>query len=167
LTEKQRRRCEITRLIANKISSSEASELLGRSSRQVHGFGNGMKRWVWRLWCITLRENGVNSVIHKGRILTDGISDATSYNLQKNAAAQQRVETYQLALLNRSKRVTQRLLISIHLMSFCRSSFCRCFPDKGVSNLMGDEARLERTVMLIARFSRVTLPGMLMSLRAS
>jgi transposase len=36
LNEKQRRRCEIiTRLIANKISSSEASELLGRSSRQV------------------------------------------------------------------------------------------------------------------------------------
>jgi transposase len=36
LNEKQRRRWEIiTRLIANKISSSEASELLGRSSRQV------------------------------------------------------------------------------------------------------------------------------------
>ena len=36
MNEKQRRRCEIvTRLIANKISSSEASELLGRSSRQV------------------------------------------------------------------------------------------------------------------------------------
>ena len=36
LNEKQRRRCEIiTRLIANKISCSEASELLGRSSRQV------------------------------------------------------------------------------------------------------------------------------------
>ena len=36
LNEKQRRRCEIiTRLIANQISSSEASELLGRSSRQV------------------------------------------------------------------------------------------------------------------------------------
>src|SRR5829696_3757406 len=36
LNEKQRRRCEIiTRLIANKISNSEASELLGRSSRQV------------------------------------------------------------------------------------------------------------------------------------
>jgi len=36
LNEKQRRRCEIiTRLIANKLSSSEASELLGRSSRQV------------------------------------------------------------------------------------------------------------------------------------
>jgi predicted DNA-binding transcriptional regulator YafY len=36
LNEKQRRRCEIiTRLIAKKISSSEASELLGRSSRQV------------------------------------------------------------------------------------------------------------------------------------
>jgi transposase len=36
LNEKQRRRCEIiTRLIANKISSSEASELLGRSIRQV------------------------------------------------------------------------------------------------------------------------------------
>ena len=36
LNEKQRRRCEIiTRLIAHKISSSEASELLGRSSRQV------------------------------------------------------------------------------------------------------------------------------------
>jgi transposase len=36
LNEKQRRRCEIiTRLIANRISSSEASELLGRSSRQV------------------------------------------------------------------------------------------------------------------------------------
>ncbi len=36
LNEKQRRRCEIiTRLIANKISTSEASELLGRSSRQV------------------------------------------------------------------------------------------------------------------------------------
>lgn len=36
LNEKQRRRCEIvTRLIASKISSSEASELLGRSSRQV------------------------------------------------------------------------------------------------------------------------------------
>ena len=36
LNEKQRRRCEIiTRLIANKISSSEAGELLGRSSRQV------------------------------------------------------------------------------------------------------------------------------------
>jgi len=34
LNEKQRRPCEIiTRLIANKISSSEASELLGRSSR--------------------------------------------------------------------------------------------------------------------------------------
>jgi len=36
LNEKQRRRCEIiTRPIANKISNSEASELLGRSSRQV------------------------------------------------------------------------------------------------------------------------------------
>ena len=36
LNEKQRRRCEIiTRLIANKINSSEASELLGRSGRQV------------------------------------------------------------------------------------------------------------------------------------
>ena len=36
LNEKQRRRCEIiTRLIAGKISSSEAGELLGRSSRQV------------------------------------------------------------------------------------------------------------------------------------
>jgi transposase len=36
LNEKQRRRCEIvTRLIARKISSTEASELLGRSSRQV------------------------------------------------------------------------------------------------------------------------------------
>ena len=36
LNEKQRRRCEIiTWLIANKVSSSEASELLGRSSRQV------------------------------------------------------------------------------------------------------------------------------------
>jgi len=36
LNEKQRRRCEIiTRLIANKISNSEASELLGRSIRQV------------------------------------------------------------------------------------------------------------------------------------
>ncbi|HXM94161.1 MAG TPA: ISNCY family transposase [Candidatus Dormibacteraeota bacterium] len=36
LNEKQRRRCEIiTRLMANKISSSEAGELLGRSSRQV------------------------------------------------------------------------------------------------------------------------------------
>src|SRR3954453_8932483 len=36
LNEKQRRRCEIiTRLIANKISSSEASELLGRGRRQV------------------------------------------------------------------------------------------------------------------------------------
>jgi transposase len=36
LNEKQRRRCEIiTRLIANKISTSEASELLNRSSRQV------------------------------------------------------------------------------------------------------------------------------------
>jgi hypothetical protein len=36
LNEKQRRRCEIIlRLIAKKISSSEASELLGRSSRQV------------------------------------------------------------------------------------------------------------------------------------
>jgi transposase len=36
LNEKQRRRCEIiTRLIANKISSSEASEVLGRSIRQV------------------------------------------------------------------------------------------------------------------------------------
>lgn len=36
LNEKQRRRCEImTRLIAKKISSSEASELLGRSSRHV------------------------------------------------------------------------------------------------------------------------------------
>lgn len=36
LNEKQRRRCKIiTWLIANKISSSEASELLGRSSRQV------------------------------------------------------------------------------------------------------------------------------------
>jgi len=36
LNEKQRRRCEIiTRLIANKISSSEASELLGVTDRQV------------------------------------------------------------------------------------------------------------------------------------
>jgi hypothetical protein len=36
LNEKQRRRCEIiTRLIANKISSSEASELLGVTERQV------------------------------------------------------------------------------------------------------------------------------------
>ena len=36
LNEKQRRRCEIiTRLIANKISSSEAGELLRRSDRQV------------------------------------------------------------------------------------------------------------------------------------
>jgi len=36
LNEKQRRRCEsMTRLIANKISNSEASELLGRSIRQV------------------------------------------------------------------------------------------------------------------------------------
>ena len=36
LNEKQRRRCEIiTRLIANKISSSEVSELLGWSRRQV------------------------------------------------------------------------------------------------------------------------------------
>src|SRR5438045_7203217 len=36
LNEKQRRRREIiARLIANKISSSEASELLDRSSRQV------------------------------------------------------------------------------------------------------------------------------------
>ena len=36
LNEKQRRRCEIiTRVIANKISSSEASELLGVTDRQV------------------------------------------------------------------------------------------------------------------------------------
>jgi hypothetical protein len=36
LNEKQRRRCKvITRLIANKISSSEASELLGVTDRQV------------------------------------------------------------------------------------------------------------------------------------
>jgi len=36
LNEKQRRRCEIiTRLIANKISRSEASELLGITDRQV------------------------------------------------------------------------------------------------------------------------------------
>lgn len=36
LNEKQRRRCEIiTRLLANKISNSEAGELLGLSSRQV------------------------------------------------------------------------------------------------------------------------------------
>ena len=36
LNEKQRHRCKIiTRLIVNKISSSEASELLGRSSRQA------------------------------------------------------------------------------------------------------------------------------------
>ena len=36
LNEKQRRRCEIiTRLIANKISTSEAGELLGLSNRQV------------------------------------------------------------------------------------------------------------------------------------
>jgi transposase len=36
LNEKQQRRCEVvTRLIGNKISSREAGELLGRSSRQV------------------------------------------------------------------------------------------------------------------------------------
>jgi len=40
-------------------------------------------------------------------------------------------------------------------------------PAKGFSNLMGEESLLERKVMFIARFSRVTLPGVLMYLRAS
>jgi hypothetical protein len=47
LNEKQRRRCEITtRLIANKISTSEASELLRCSSRQVRRIRQRCERSV-------------------------------------------------------------------------------------------------------------------------
>ena len=58
LNEKQRRRCEIiTRLIANKISSSEASELLGRSSRQVRRMRQRYEAQGLRLWCMATKAD--------------------------------------------------------------------------------------------------------------
>jgi len=71
LNEKQRRRCEIiTRLIANKITSSEASELLGVSERQV--------RRIRRRY----EADGLETVVHgnQGRPLRDAPSQPSSSN---------------------------------------------------------------------------------------
>jgi hypothetical protein len=86
LNEKQRRRWEIvTRLIARKISSTEASELLGRSSRQVRRIrqryeAEGLQIKGRTASIATIAERIVQSL--RARSLSQPTNDALKYRRQ-------------------------------------------------------------------------------------
>ena len=116
LNEKQRRRCEIiTRLIANKISSSEASELLGVTDRQV--------RRIRRRY----EADGLETVVHgnQGRPSPRGTKPAVIEQLRELAGATGRYHDFNVShlaeLLARdeglqlARSTLSRLLIAHHI----------------------------------------------------
>ena len=116
LNEKQRRRCEIiTRLIANKISSSEASELLGVTERQV--------RRIRRRY----EADGLETVVHgnQGRPSPRGTKPAVIEQLRELAGPTGRYHDFNVShlaeLLARDeglqlpRSTLSRLLIAHHI----------------------------------------------------
>src|SRR5215216_3607871 len=99
LNEKQRRRCEIiTRLIANKISSSEASELLGVTERQGRPSPRGTKP----------------AVIEQLRELAGATGRYHDFNVSHLAELLARDEGLQLP-----RSTLSRLLIAHHIRQPC------------------------------------------------
>jgi transposase len=116
LNEKQRRRCEIiTRLIANKVSRSEASELLGVSDRQV--------RRIRRRY----EADGLETVVHgnQGRPSPRGTRPAVIEQLRELAGPTGRYHDFNVShlaeLLARDEGIKiprstlSRLLIAQHI----------------------------------------------------
>jgi transposase len=116
LNEKQRRRCEIiTRLIANKMSSSEASELLGVTERQV--------RRIRRRY----EADGLETVVHgnQGRPSPRGTKPAVIEQLRELAGPTGRYHDFNVShlaeLLARDeglqlpRSTLSRLLIAHHI----------------------------------------------------
>jgi transposase len=116
LNEKQRRRCEIiTRLIANKISSSQASELLRVTERQVHRI---RRRY---------EADGLETVVHgnQGRRLPRCTKPAVIEQLRELAGSTGRYHDFNVShlaeLLTRDEGIQiarstmSRLLIAHHI----------------------------------------------------
>lgn len=116
LNEKQRRRCEIiTRLIANKISSSEASELLGVTERQVRRIRQRYE------------ADGLETVVHgnQGRPSPRGTKPAVIERLRELAGPTGRYHDFNVShlaeLLARdeglqlARATLSRLLIAHHI----------------------------------------------------
>lgn len=101
LNEKQRRRCEIiTRLIANKISSSEASELLGVTERQV--------RRIRRRY----EADGLETIVHgnQGRLSPRCTKPAVIERLRELAGPTGRYHDFNVSHLSPRRRSPARSL---------------------------------------------------------
>jgi transposase len=118
LNEKQRRRCEIiTRLIANKLSSSEASELLGVSERQVRRIrrryeADGLETVVHRNQGRPSPRCTKPAVIERLRELAGPTGRYHDFNVSHLAELLARDEGLQLA-----RSTLSRLLIAHHIRS--------------------------------------------------